>query len=100
MVVHRQQRVDEGLLAYGFLELPVDGGLEPDEPHEGEHEEDADDPAGADEVLDRVHRSVGGEGEHQATVTNAVTVSPGVPLRTTTLTAPPRGWAERFTFDW
>lgn len=98
MVVDRQQRVDEGLLAYGLLELAVDGGLEPDEPHEGQHEEDADDAPGTDQVLDRVHGTVRSEG-HYATVTKAVMVSPGVPLRTTTLTAPPRGWADRLTFD-
>lgn len=63
MVVDRQQRVDEGLLAYGLLELPVDGGLEPDEPHEGEHEEDAHDAPGPDQVLDRVDGAVRSEGQ-------------------------------------
>ena len=58
MVIDRQQCVNEGLLAYGFLELSVDGGLEPDEPHQSQHEEDADDPTGTNEVLDRVHGAV------------------------------------------
>jgi hypothetical protein len=61
VVVHGQQRVDEGLLAFLLVVAPHDLRPERDLAEEGEGEEDADDPAVDDERGDRVEGRVGGQ---------------------------------------
>lgn len=59
MVVHGQQRVDEGLLALLLVVAPVEFRLQGDLTQQSEGEEQPDDAAVDDEGRDRIERGVG-----------------------------------------